>query len=186
MEQLVQDLGKGKMELLEVPFPALKPNNVLVRVHHSVISSGTEGRTVRDARANYLQKALSRKEEVKKVLDAARTHGIKDTYDMVKTKLDAPSSLGYSCAGTVVAIGDEITEFKVGDMISCAGATAAHAEVVSIPSMLCAKIPSGVSTDQGAFTTIGAIAMQGVRQADLRIGEHAVVIGLGASQPSTP
>lgn len=167
------------MELLEVPFPALKPNNVLVRVHHSVISSGTEGRTVKDARANYVQKALSRKEEVKKVIDAARTHGIKDTYKMVKTKLDAPSSLGYSCAGTVVAVGDAVRDVKVGDRVSCGGATAAHAEVVSIPSLLCAKIPEGVPTDHAAFTTIGAIAMQGVRQADLRLGEHAVVIGLG-------
>lgn len=167
------------MELLEVPYPALKAKNVLVRVHHSVISSGTEGRTVKDARANYVQKALSRKEEVKKVVEAARTHGIKDTYNMVKTKLNAPSSLGYSCAGTVVAIGDQIRNFKVGDQVSCAGASAAHAEVVSIPSLLCAKIPDGVSTDQAAFTTIGAIAMQGIRQADLRLGEHAVVIGLG-------
>ena len=179
MEQLVQDLGKGKMELLEVPFPALKANNVLVRVHHSVISSGTEGRTVKDARANYVQKALSRKEEVKKVVEAARTHGLKDTYNMVKGKLDAPQSLGYSCAGEVVSVGEKAHNFKEGDLVSCAGATAAHAEVVSVPSMLCAKIPINVATDQAAFTTIGAIAMQGVRQADLRLGEHAVVIGLG-------
>ena len=128
MEQLVQDLGKGKMELLEVPYPALKPNNVLVRVHHSVISSGTEGRTVKDARANYLQKALSRKEEVKKVVEAATIHGIKDTYKMVKTKLDAPSSLGYSCSGTVVEVGSSVLNVKVGDRVSCGGGAAAHAE----------------------------------------------------------
>ena len=94
-------------------------------------------------------------------------------------KLDAPSALGYSCAGEVVAIADDITEFKVGDKVACAGAGAVHAEVVAVPRNLCVKLDDTVSLNEAAFTTLGAIALQGIRQADLRLGESCVVIGLG-------
>ncbi len=179
MEQLTQNLKSGEMKILEVPFPALNAGMVMVRNQFSLISAGTEGKSVKDARLSMIGKARARKDEVKKVIDAARTFGIKDTYRMVMNRLDAPSALGYSCAGVVVAVAADVTEFKVGDRVACGGSSANHAEVIALPKNLCVKLPESVSFQQASFTTLGAIAMQGVRQADLRIGENAVVIGLG-------
>jgi predicted dehydrogenase/threonine dehydrogenase-like Zn-dependent dehydrogenase len=179
MEQLTQNLKSGLMQILEVPYPMLGNGCVLVRNHFSLISAGTEGKTVKDARLGYIGKAMTRKEEVKKVIRIAKTLGISETYKLMMNKLDVPSSLGYSCAGEVIAVASDITEFKVGDKVSCSGPGAVHAEVVAIPKNLCVKLPSGVSYNEGAFTTLGAIALQGIRQADLRLGENCVVIGLG-------
>lgn len=179
MEQLTQSLKDGTMQLLEVPFPALSSGCVLVRNHFSVISSGTEGKTIKDARLGYIGKARARKEELKKVLQSARTTGIYNTYKMVMNKLEAPSALGYSCAGEVIAVAGDVTDIRPGDFVACGGSGAVHAEVVAVPVNLCAKVPAGVAMNEAAFTTIGAIAMQGLRQADLRLGETAVVIGLG-------
>ena len=167
------------MQLLEVPFPALRPGCILVRNHFSVISAGTEGKTVSDARKGYIGKARSRKDEVKKVVQAARTHGVMKTYKMVMNKLESPSPLGYSCAGEVLAVASDVREFKVGDHVACAGGTAVHAEVVSVPTNLAVKVADDVNLEHAAFTTIASIALQGIRQADLRLGENAVVIGLG-------
>ena len=179
MEQLTQNLKDGHMQLLEVPFPALNDGQVLVRNHYSLISAGTEGKTVKDARLGYIGKARARKEEVKKVIQTAKTIGLKETYRLVMNKLDAPSALGYSCAGEVIAVAEGVKDFKVGDRVACAGASAVHAEIVAIPVNLCVKLSDDLSTREAAFTTLGAIALQGVRQADLRIGESCVVIGLG-------
>lgn len=179
MHQLTQNLKNGEMQLLEVPFPALPGGCVLVRNHFSLISAGTEGKTVKDARMGYLGKARARREEVKKVVQAARTFGWMNTYKMVMNKLDAPSSLGYSCAGEVIAVASDVTSFRVGDLVACGGNTAVHAEVVSVPVNLCVKLDPSVSLQHAAFTTLGAVALQGVRQADLRLGENCAVIGLG-------
>ena len=179
MEQLTQNLKNGHMQLLQVPFPMLNSGCVLVRNHYSIISAGTEGKTVKDARLGYIGKAMARQEEVKKVIKTAKTIGMTETYKLMMNKLDSPSPLGYSCSGEIIAVADDITEFKIGDKVACAGAGAVHAEVVAIPKNLCVKLPEHVGNDEAAFTTIGAIAMQGIRQADLRLGESCVVIGLG-------
>lgn len=179
MEQLTQNLKDGFMQLLEVPFPALGKGQVMVRNHFSVISAGTEGKTVKDARLGYVGKAKARKEEVKKVFTAAQTFGVMKTYQMVKNKLESPSPLGYSCSGEVIAVADDIVEFAVGDWVACGGNAANHAEVVVVPKNLCVKINENKNLKSGAFTTIGAIAMQGLRQAEVVLGETCVVIGLG-------
>lgn len=179
MEQLTQNLKDGHMQILEVPFPNLSQGCVLVRNHFSVISAGTEGKTVKDARLGYIGKAMARKEEVKKVIKSVKTIGLKDTYKLTMNKLDAPSALGYSCAGEVIAVASDVTEFKVGDRVACAGAGAVHAEVVVIAKNLCVLLPSEVNYNDAALTTLGAIALQGVRQSELKLGESCVVIGLG-------
>lgn len=179
MEQLTQELKSGKMEILEVPFPALGSGQVLVRNHYSVISAGTEGKTVSDARKGYIAKARSRKKEVKMVLDMVKTNGLKKTYDLVMNKLNAPSPLGYSSAGEVIAVGDDINDLKVGDFVACGGGGAVHADVVAVPRNLCVKVEKSVDLKYAAFATIASIAIQGIRQADLRFGENCVVIGLG-------
>lgn len=179
MEQLLQSLKAGDMEIVELPNPAPQPGEVLVRTHFSAISTGTEGKTVSDARKGYLAKAKSRKEEVSKVVKAARTHGLADTYKMVMNKLEALQPLGYSLSGVVESVGTGVNLFKPGDRVACGGASASHAELVTVPENLCVMLPDHAPTDQAAFTTIGAIALQGIRRAELNLGENCVVIGLG-------
>ncbi len=179
MQQLTQLLKDGTMKITEVPFPALQPGWIMVRNHFSAISAGTEGKTVKDARLGYIGKARARQAEVKKVMDAMRTYGIRDTYRMVMNKLDAPSSLGYSSAGEVIAVASDVTGIKVDDYVACGGSSACHAEVISVPVNLCVKLNKHVPLEEAAFVTIGSIAMQGVRQAGLQLGESCAVIGLG-------
>ncbi len=179
MDQLTQNLKDGEMQLLEVPFPMLMPGQILVRNHFSLISAGTEGKTVKDARLGYIAKARARSEEVKKVIQAAKANGIVNTYKMVINKLEAPSPLGYSCAGEVIAIANNVKGFQIGDLVACGGANAVHAEVVAIPTNLCVKLKPNTDLRQAAFTTVGAIALQGIRQAEPQLGENCAVIGLG-------
>jgi polar amino acid transport system substrate-binding protein len=113
------------------------------------------------------------------VIESIKSEGLKKTYDVVMSKLEAPSPLGYSCAGEVIAVGSEIKDIQVGDYVACGGAGAYHAEVVSVFRNLCVKVPKEVPLDQAAFSTIASIALQGIRQADLRLGENCTVIGLG-------
>ncbi len=179
MEQLVQSLKDGTMQLLQVPFPALQSGCVLVRNHYSVISTGTEGKSVKDARLGYVAKARARKDEVGKVMKSVQNFGLLPTYKMVMNKLESPSPLGYSCAGEIIAVAPDVKDLRIGDLVACGGNTAVHAEVVAVPVNLCVKIHSDIELREAAFATLGAVAMQGIRQADLRLGENAVVIGLG-------
>ncbi|MBD3338999.1 MAG: zinc-binding dehydrogenase [Candidatus Lokiarchaeota archaeon] len=180
MKQLTQNLKSGNMKVLEVPYPALAPKNVLVRVHYSLISAGTEASKVSTARKGYLGKAKEKPDQVKQVLDTLKKEGVASTYRKVMNKLDAWAPLGYSCSGEVIEVGKEVSGLKVGDYVACAGQDIAnHAEVVSVPINLCAKIPLNCPLNYAAFTTVGTIALQGIRQADLRLGESCAVIGLG-------
>lgn len=167
------------MQILEVPFPVLAKGQVLVRNLYSVISAGTEGKTVSDARKGYIAKARSRQKEVKMVINMMKQEGIKKTYDVVMNKLEAPSSLGYSCSGEVIAVADDVIDLRPGDRVACGGGGAVHADVVAIHRNLCVKVPGNVDLRYAAFSTIAAIAIQGIRQADLRFGENCAVIGLG-------
>lgn len=179
MNQLTQQLKSGKMEILEVPFPALNKGSIMVRNHFSVISTGTEGKTVTDARKGYIAKAKSRQKEVKQVIDMVKTNGLLPTYKLVMNKLEAPAQLGYSTAGEVIAVGEGVTNFKVGDWAACGGSGACHADVVSVPVNLAVQVPKSVDIKQAAFSTIASIAIQGIRQADLRMGENCLIIGMG-------
>ena len=179
MQQLTQQLKSGKMEILEVPFPALGEGQILIRNHYSAISAGTEGKTVTDARKGYIAKARSRQKEVKQVIQMVKTNGLLPTYKLVMNKLEAPSALGYSAAGEVIAVHESVTSFKVGDLVACGGAGAYHADVVAVPVNLAVKIPVGVDMRQAAFSTIASIAIQGIRQSSSQMGEHCVIIGMG-------
>lgn len=180
MEQLTQKLGSGEMVIQELPIPQLTSGMVLVKNHYSLISAGTEGSTVKAARKSLIGKAKERPQQVKQVLEVFRKQGVVQTYRAVMKKLDAYSPLGYSCAGEVVAVAEDVTEFQVGDKVACAGAGYAnHAEVVSVPVNLCVKLAQNADLSLACYNTLGAIALQGVRQADMRLGETCAVIGLG-------
>ena len=179
MLQLTQNLKTGEMEVSEVPVPALTRGRVLVRNHYSVISAGTEGGKVAVARKGYLGKAKEKPAQVKQVIDALRSEGIASTYRRVMNKLDALSPLGYSASGVVEAVGEGVTGLRAGDRVASGGEGASHAEYSSVPENLLVKVPDAVDLRDAAYATIAAIAMQGARQADLRLGEVCAVIGLG-------
>ena len=180
MQQLTQKLGSGDMVIQEVPYPQLGKGMVIVKNHYSIISAGTEGSTVQAARKSLIGKAKERPQQVKQVFDTLKKQGPIQTYRAVMKKLDAYSPLGYSCAGEIIEVGEGVTEFEVGDKVACAGAGYAnHAEIVSVPINLCVKLDANTNLKDAAYNTLGAISMQGVRQADLRLGESCVVIGLG-------
>ncbi len=178
MLQVIQYQKTGEMFVEELPVPALRQGGVLVRNHFSLVSAGTERSSVETAQASILGKAKKRPDLVKQVKDNIKREGLLTTWQKVKTRLDNYAQLGYSSAGTVVE--SSVSDFKPGDIVACAGmGYASHAEVVFVPKNLVAKIPQHATFEQAAFTTLGAIALQGVRQADLRIGENVAVIGLG-------
>ncbi|HYM33861.1 MAG TPA: zinc-binding alcohol dehydrogenase, partial [Steroidobacteraceae bacterium] len=131
------------------------------------------------ARSSMLEKAKSRPDDVKKVLAEIKQQGFWATYNRVMNKLDSPKPMGYSCAGEVIAVSPDVDDLRPGDRVACGGQGAFHAEVVSVLRNLCVKIPEGVSYEDACYTTLGAIAMQGVRQAELSFGESVAVIGLG-------
>lgn len=180
MKQLVQDFKTGDIKVVDVPVPVAGSGLVLVRNAFSLVSAGTERATVNLAQASLVGKARSRPDLVKQVLDTVKREGVAATMKKVQSRLDQWKQLGYSTAGAVVEVGEGVTGLTAGDHVACAGQDyASHAEVVAVPQNLCAKIPDGVGFEHAAFTTVGAIAMQGVRQADARVGEAVAVIGLG-------
>lgn len=180
MKQLTQKLKDGHLRVLEVPAPRACAGQLLVRTHYSVISAGTESSTVSTARKGYIGKAKERPEQVRQVLESLSQKGLVQTYRAVMKKLEAHSPLGYSCAGEVVEVGAGVAGIAPGDLVACGGAGYAnHAEYVAVPVNLAVKLPAGARLDLAAYNTVGAIALQGIRQADLRLGETCAVIGLG-------
>lgn len=180
MEQVTQQLKSGEIVVQEVPWPRLGPGMVLVRNHYSLISAGTEASKVKTARKSLIGKARERPQQVMQVLDALKTKGPVQTYRAVMKKLDAYSPLGYSSAGEVVEVGADVEDIHVGDQVACAGADYAnHAEVVCVPRNLCVRLPDNANLRNASYNAVGAIALQGIRQADLRLGESCAVIGLG-------
>jgi len=180
MKQLIQSYRTGKMEVCEVPKPLCKDEGIVIQTEASVVSAGTEKMIIDLAKKSLVGKAKARPELVKQVIDKMKQEGIIQTVQKVFNKLDEPVSLGYSCAGRVIEVGSKVTKFKVGDRVACGGGEyASHAEVNYVPRNLAVKIPGDVSFEEAAFVTLGAIALQGVRQADVRLGERVGVLGLG-------
>jgi predicted dehydrogenase/threonine dehydrogenase-like Zn-dependent dehydrogenase len=180
MKQVVQNFRTGELKVEDLAPPALRPGGVLVRTACSLISAGTERTTVETAQSSLFGKARSRPDLVRQVFDTFRREGLSSTYEKVKARLSQIKALGYSAAGEVIAVGRDAQEFRVGDRVACAGGGyASHAEEIFVPKNLCCKIPDGVSFEAACYTTVGAIALQGIRQADPRLGEAVVVIGLG-------
>lgn len=179
MKQVIQDFKSGDLFVDEIPIPTVQTGYVLVRNHYSLISAGTERSTVSTAKASLIGKARQRPDLVKQVLDTYKKEGFASTFMKVRTKLETLKELGYSSSGTVLLSMDTAGALKPGDRVACGGSTAWHAGVISVPQNLVVKIPDSVSLDYAAFTTLGAIAVQGVRQANPRIGESVCVIGLG-------
>ena len=176
MKQILQSLKSGATEVADVPAPGVSRGSLLIHTSRTLISSGTERMLVDFGKANLLQKARQQPDKVKMVLNKVRTDGVLPTLESVNNKLDQPLSLGYCNVGVVAEVGAGVTGFAVGDRVVSNGK---HAEVVSVPMNLCAKVPARVSDEQAAFTVLGAIALQGIRLVQPTLGEIVVVTGLG-------
>jgi predicted dehydrogenase/threonine dehydrogenase-like Zn-dependent dehydrogenase len=180
MKQIAQNYKSGELALLEVPTPACRPGGVLVRTQFSLVSTGTEMMKIAESKLSLLGKARARPDQVKKVMQSVAQQGLLTTYRKVSDRLDSYTPLGYSLCGEVVELGTGVEELSVGQRVACAGNLyALHAEYNWVPRNLCVPVPDQVSGEHAAFTTVGAIAMQGYRQSDAKLGETACVIGLG-------
>ena len=180
MKQLIQSISTGELSVRDIPAPRVLPGGILVRTRASLVSAGTERNMASFAQKNLLQKARSRPDLVRQTIEKARRDGILDTIDAVRNRLDQLMPLGYSAAGEVIEVGSEVSEFKAGDRVACAGGGfAVHAEIISVPRNLAVVLPEEVPFDSGAFCTLGAIALHGIRLADPRLGEVVAVVGLG-------
>ncbi|NBQ67467.1 MAG: dehydrogenase [Nitrosomonadaceae bacterium] len=176
MKQILQNLRTGATEVAEIPCPHVNDGQLLIRTTQSLISAGTERMLVDFGKANPIAKARQQPDKVRMVLDKIKTDGLMPTFETVRNKLEQPLPLGYCNVGEVLALGRGVEGFAVGDRIASNGK---HAEVVSVPVNLCARIPDGVSDEAAAFTVIGAIALQGIRLVQPTLGEAVVVTGLG-------
>jgi predicted dehydrogenase/threonine dehydrogenase-like Zn-dependent dehydrogenase len=180
MKQIAQNYKSGELAVLDVPVPSCRPGGVLVQSLYSLISTGTEMMKVSEAKMSMVGMARARPDQVSKVLDSVRQQGALNTYKKVMNRLDSYTPLGYSLCGVVVDVGRGAEEFRVGQLVAGAGNEyALHAEFNWIPTNLCVPVPDGVLPEHAAFATVGAIAMQGVRQAEAQLGDVACVIGLG-------
>jgi predicted dehydrogenase/threonine dehydrogenase-like Zn-dependent dehydrogenase len=177
---LLEDMKSGEVAMYDVPVPELQRGGILVRTAFSAISAGTEKATVEAGKKSLLGKALARPDLVKQVMEYARSNGLRAAHQKVQARLDTLTALGYSCAGFVLGAGHGVSEFQPGDRVACAGAGyASHCEVNFVPANLAVRVPANVSLEAASLTTIGAIAIQGVRQANVTFGETVAVIGVG-------
>jgi predicted dehydrogenase/threonine dehydrogenase-like Zn-dependent dehydrogenase len=180
MKAVLQNFKTGYMSVEDVPPPLIKADGVLVHNVVSLVSAGTEKAVIELAKMNLLQKARARPDLVKKVLSKAGQEGLLATARIVMNLVSAPLPLGYSCAGLVSQVGARVADISPGQRVACAGlGYANHAEVTYVPRNLLVPIPDSVSYEEASFVTVGAIALHGVRQAKLTLGETAVVIGMG-------
>ena len=179
VKQVAQIPRDGTVTVVDAPPPALRPGWLLVRTRCSLISAGTERTKIATGEKSLLRKARARPDLVKKVVDRARVEGLRSAVAVARDRLDALSPIGYSAAGLVLEVGEGVEGFAPGDRVACGGEGANHAEILAVPRNLTASIPEGVSFEDAAYATVGAIALHGVRQADAGIGEWVGVIGLG-------
>lgn len=180
MKQLVQDLRSGETVVAEVPVPQAKPGTALVKTAASLVSAGTERTLVEFAEKSLVGKARSRPDLVRQVLDKARREGVLTTVQAAFSRLDQPMPLGYSSAGRIIALGEGLQGYQVGQRVACAGGGyAVHAEYNVVPQNLLAPLPDAVGYEPAAFATLGAIAMHGFRLTEAQLGARVAVIGLG-------
>lgn len=179
MKQLLQDVATGEVTVQEVPAPTRAAASLLVATQFSLISAGTERAVLDLGRASLVGKARARPDLARKVLESARTEGLAATYSKVRGRLDEPNALGYSLCGMVLEACED-SPAAPGELVACAGAgLASHAEVVSVPRTLCARVPEDVPAKDAAYATVAAIALHGVRLSGVRLGDVVAVVGLG-------
>jgi predicted dehydrogenase/threonine dehydrogenase-like Zn-dependent dehydrogenase len=176
MKQIIQSFKTGATILEEIPAPEVRRGSVLIQTTHSLVSLGTERSLVEFGKSNLISKARQQPEKVKQVLEKIKSEGLLPTLEAVFNKLEQPLPLGYCNVGKVIAVGEGVVDFRIGDRVASNGN---HAEYVCIPQNLVCHIPDNVSDEEASFTVIGSIGLQGVRLIEPTLGETVVVIGMG-------
>ena len=186
MQQVIENLKTGKVQLVETPVPSCGPDEILVKNVASLISPGTEKLLIEMGQKNLVGKAMARPDLVSLAYQKAKKEGFLNVFREAMERLDEPLPLGYSSAGEVIEVGRNVKAFSVGDRVACAGAGfASHAEVIAVPEEMCVKLPMAknggeeLSFEEASFVMLGGIALQGIRCAELTFGERIVVVGLG-------
>ena len=180
MKQVKLDLKTGEVKVVDVPIPSIESGEVLVHNKFSLISGGTELHLIELGKKSLIAKAKARPDLAHLFFNRVKRDGFLTAYKQAMSRLDKPEALGYSSSGEIIAVGTNVKDLKIGDRVACGGAGfASHAEIVAIPRNLCVRLPNNVDCRDASFTTVGSIAMQGIRNADVKIGENVVVIGLG-------
>ena len=170
---------KGQAIVDDIPAPVVSSNGVLVKVMYSCISAGTEMMGVNESGKSIIKKAMEQPEKVKKALNMMKNQGMSAVLGKVK-EMDLGKSTGYSAAGVVIAVGENVLDLKIGDRVACAGAGLAnHAEYIDVPRNLVMRVPDNLSFDLASTVTFGGIAMPRVRRVGLRLGKNVAVIGMG-------
>lgn len=173
-------IKKGEVILGEVPAPTIADKEILVRVYYSCISAGTEMFKIQASGRLLYKKVMDKPQNIRKVLDRLKNHGLRDAIVKVKSKIESKNPIGYSASGIVLETGRNIKNFKPGDRVACAGDKIAnHAEFIAVPENLAVKIPQKLSVKAASTVTLGSIALQGFRRCSPTLGENIVVIGLG-------
>jgi predicted dehydrogenase/threonine dehydrogenase-like Zn-dependent dehydrogenase len=173
-------MKSGKIEIVDAPAPSCKKNGVVIKTHFSLVSMGTESMKVENGKMNLLDKAWAKPEQVKQVLDTVKQLGLEAAYRKVMNKLDSMTPLGYAMSGVVVETGSNVSHLKIGDRVAAGGGNyATHAEFNYVPENLCVKISDKVDLKHASMATVAAIAIQGLRQANLQFGETIGIIGMG-------
>jgi predicted dehydrogenase/threonine dehydrogenase-like Zn-dependent dehydrogenase len=176
MKQIIQSFKTGETILENIPAPQVRKGGVLIQTSRSLVSLGTERMLVEFGKSNLISKARQQPDRVKEVLNKIKMEGLMPTLEAVFNKLGEPLPLGYCNVGRIIAVGDGVSEFNVGDRVASNGQ---HAEFVSIPKNLVAHIPDNVTDEEATFTVIGSIGLQGIRLLNPTLGETVVVIGMG-------
>ncbi len=181
MKQIFTDVKSGEIVIMDLPSPVCKKGGILVKTYYSLVSAGTERMLIDFGRMNLLQKAKTRPDQIKKVFEKMQTDGIVTTLKAALNKLDEPLPLGYSAMGEVIGVGEGCPQFTIGDNVAIAGTLYAnHAEINYVPKNLSVKLPNSINNvEEAAFIALGAIAIQGIKQAEVQPGEKVAVIGLG-------
>jgi predicted dehydrogenase/threonine dehydrogenase-like Zn-dependent dehydrogenase len=160
-----------------VPSPQCGRSDVLLANRHSLISAGTESTAVRSNKRDMVVKALRDPDIRQSVVDMVADQGIRRTADRVQYEFTKWTPLGYSGAGVAVEVGSEVEGIRPGDAVAYGGQ--GHAEYICAPKNLCVPVPQGVSSREAAFVALGSIALQGVRRAEVQVGDVVAVLGLG-------
>ncbi len=173
-------IKKGKAVTEEIPAPTCGDGEILIQVKYSLVSTGTEITSLTESGKSLVKKAKEQPQNIKLLLDMIKKQGLKKTLNLVRGALESGTATGYSAAGIVLEVGKNVIGFKKGDRVAAAGAGKTnHAEIIAVPKNLVVKVPENVDFSDAASVTLGSIALQGVRQADPKLGDKVVVIGLG-------
>ena len=174
-----QVIRRGLKEIIvdEVPDPIVKPHHVIVRPLCSLISSGTETASIHQE--GVLKEVADNPSHLQKVLGVMKVMGPVRTLSEVRAKFSEYAVLGYSGAGVVVDKHPTVTNLEIGDRVSYGGEGTGHGEYILTGQNLVAKVPANVPFEHACFTTLGSIALNAVRTAEIGIGDVVAVIGLG-------